>query len=72
MIKGMICLLLAANLHAEPPKVKQAVGEIIRTKGKIQTGSSSRLELELPYLAIVRIGSNARSEVQFRCQVSLS
>ena len=52
-------LLCATGLLAEPPKVKQATGEIIRTKGKIQTGSSSRIELELPYLAIVRIGSNA-------------
>ena len=44
---------------AAEPKLKQATGEIIRIKGKIQTGSSSRIELELPFLAIVRIGSNA-------------
>ena len=58
MIRVMICLLLATTLHAEP-KYSRATGSIIKTKGKIQTGNSSRIELELPYLAVVRIGSNA-------------
>ena len=49
----------AAALCAEPARLKQATGSVIRSKGKIQTGSSSRVELELPYLATVRVGSNA-------------
>lgn len=52
-------LLCAMGLSAEPVKVKQATGTVLRAKGTIQTGSSSRIELELPYLAIVRIGSNS-------------
>ena len=52
-------LLCIATLCAEPAKLKQATGSVIRGKGRIQTGSSSRIEFELPYLAIVRIGSNA-------------
>ena len=51
-------LLFPVTLLAEQ-KVKQATGSVIRTKGKIQTGSSSRIELELPYLAVARIGSHA-------------
>jgi hypothetical protein len=57
--KLFIALLFCGTAFAAEPKVKQATGEIIRTKGKIQTGSSSRIELELPYHAIVRVGSNA-------------
>ena len=52
-------MLVATSLHAEPAKVKQATGSIIRTKGQIQTGRNSRIELEMPHSAIVRIGSNA-------------
>jgi hypothetical protein len=48
-----------AAFGAEPAMVKQATGSIIRTKGKIQTGSSSNIELELPSLAVARIGSFA-------------
>jgi hypothetical protein len=49
----------ASLVAAEPVKVKQAIGSVIRQKGGIQTGSSSRVELELPYFAVARIGSNA-------------
>ena len=61
MLRFLIVGLLFcwANLSAEPVKIKQAIGSVIRTKGKIQTGSSSRTELELPYFAIIRVGSNA-------------
>ena len=55
-------MLCASLMHAEQPKMKQATGTVFRSKGQIQTGSSSRIELELPYLAIVRIGSNAAVE----------
>ena len=57
--KFVVGLLLCGSVFAAEPRVKQATGEVIRTKGKIQTGSSSRIELELPFSAIVRIGSNA-------------
>ena len=39
--------------------MSKAKGSVIQQKGKIQTGSSSRIELELPYPAVVRVGSNA-------------
>lgn len=55
----IVLLCCATSLLAESAKVKQATGSVIRSKGKIQTGSASRIELELPYLAVVRIGSNA-------------
>ena len=51
-----------ASVWAEPVKYSRASGSVIRTKGKIQTGSSSRIEVELPYSAIVRVGSNAKLE----------
>ena len=54
-------LLFPVTLLAEP-KVKQAIGTVLKSKGQIQTGSSSRIELELPFMAIVRIGSNAAVE----------
>ena len=56
---ALLFLCAVAVLGAEPAKVVQASGSVLRTKGKIQTGSSSKIELELPYLAVVRIGSNA-------------
>ena len=58
-MRWLVWLMLFPVTMLAEPKVKQASGSIIRGKGKIQTGSSSRIELELPFLAIVRIGSNA-------------
>ena len=60
-MRHWFCVLLAGavSLCAEPLKFSKATGNIIRQKGKIQTGSSSRIEVELPYLAIVRVGSSA-------------
>ena len=46
-------------IGADSYTIKQAKGSIIRTKGKIQTGSSSKIELELPSLATLRIGAFA-------------
>jgi hypothetical protein len=46
-------------MYAEPVKMSKATGSIIRGKGQIHTGSSSRIELELPFGAIVRVGSNS-------------
>jgi hypothetical protein len=52
-----------AVLCAEPARLKQASGSIIRGKGTLQTGPSSRLELELPDRSILRVGSNASFSV---------
>ena len=54
----VILFCATASLLAESAKVKQAIGSVIQAKGRIQTGSSSRIEVELPYSATVRIGSN--------------
>ena len=59
LLVAFISLLCVTGLCAEPLKTSKATGSIIRTKGKIQTGSSSRIEVELPSLGIVRVGSNA-------------
>lgn len=53
--------LLVIAARAEEPKVLQSTGgSIIQQKGKIQTGSASRIEVELPYLAIARVGANSQ------------
>jgi len=62
MLRSLIGLLLCANLYAgsfENAKITKATGGIIQQKGKIQTGSSSRVELEFPSLVIMRLGSRA-------------
>ena len=55
----MLSCFCLTTLHAEPPKLKQAIGNVIQQKGKIQTGPSSRVELEFPHSTTARIGSNA-------------